>query len=248
MLNALILGGVSSADYGIILTAPPPRIVPARDVDTHSIPGRSGDLTVDKGRYRNVTLPCRCAILPKSGKTLRQAVTAALPFLTPTAGYRRFETTYDSSYYMEARISGDINVDSIVEQGGTFQLKLDCKPQRYLKSGETALNITGSGLLNNPTPFASVPFIEIDTNGNLGGVVRIGDYSVNLLFSGIPATTIYLDCDILEAWYLVDGAEVSCNQIVSSPNWPKIEPGTNSVDISGIGIDAARVYPRWWKI
>lgn len=245
MLNALILDSVSSADYGIILTAPPPRIIPARDVDVYSIPGRSGDLIVDKGRYRNYTLPCRCAILPKAGKTLRQAVTAALPFLEPTAGYRRFETTYDSSYYMEARIAGDINVDSIVEQGGTFQLKLDCKPQRYLTSGETALNFTSSGLLNNPTPRASYPLIEL--TGSISGLVKIGSETLTIVFPDQTGHTIQVDCELREAWEIVDGAEIPSNAYVGSSSFPVIKPGTNQIEITG-GIDSVRVYPRWWQI
>ena len=57
-----------------------------------------------------------------------------------------------------------------------------------------------------------------------------------------------LDCEIREAWQVVDGEIVPTNASISSPSIPRLDPGANHVSFSGVGIEAVRVFPRWWQL
>ena len=57
-----IFGGVSSLDYGVLLDGSGTTTAPERDVMTVTIPGRSGDLLVDAGRWKNTTVSYPCTI------------------------------------------------------------------------------------------------------------------------------------------------------------------------------------------
>lgn len=249
MSNWLALAGVKSTDYGIILTAPPPRVVPERDVTVVSVPGRSGDLTIDNKRYKNCTVSCKCAIIPNRGETLRQAVTAALEFLTPTAGYKRLETSYDASIYMMARISGATSVESIVEQAGRFTLKLDCKPQRYLIAGDAAIQPTSGETLPNPTNQDAYPLLRIVAD--VGGALAIGGRS--MLIQIAPgedvvggSAELWYDSELQEAWAYISGEKRNANSWVSASQPPVIAPGGSVITFSS-GISTLEIFPRWWQ-
>lgn len=57
-----IFGGVNSLDYGVLLDGSGTTTAPERDVTTVTIPGRSGDLLVDAGRWKNTTVSYPCTI------------------------------------------------------------------------------------------------------------------------------------------------------------------------------------------
>lgn len=57
-----IFGGVNSLDYGVLLDGSGTTTAPERDVMTVTIPGRSGDLLVDAGRWKNTTVSYPCTI------------------------------------------------------------------------------------------------------------------------------------------------------------------------------------------
>lgn len=59
-----IFGGVNSLDYGVLLDGSGTTTAPERDVMTVTIPGRSGDLLVDAGRWKNTTVSYHCRLLP----------------------------------------------------------------------------------------------------------------------------------------------------------------------------------------
>lgn len=230
---------------GLTVERYPGLYIPRKAIVTHKIPGRSGNLSQWDGSYEDYTVPYQCWF--KSDPTGAQLRKVAAWLAGAPAG-PRLEDSYDPDVYRLATYEGGADVENIRNRYGRFDVVFRVDPRKFLKSGDNVPNFTGSGILNNPTKNDAKPLIEIDTNGSLGGVIRINDYSVNLFFNGLPATTVYIDTDIREAWYLVDGTQVSCNQVIESPNWPRITPGRNDISIAGVGIDAVRIYPRWWQV
>ena len=118
-INGFIFGGMDSADCGIILREPPPILVPERDQETVSIPGRSGDVVLDNGRYKNVRIPYTCAILPEEYQTLREAADAATAQLCRVRSYARLENTYEPDHFRLARIYGEISAEEYRGADGT---------------------------------------------------------------------------------------------------------------------------------
>lgn len=57
MRQRFIFDGHNSADYGLVISGENTHNAPERDTDSLEIPGRSGTLTVDNGRWSNVDVP-----------------------------------------------------------------------------------------------------------------------------------------------------------------------------------------------
>ena len=241
-LNGFSLGGKCSQDYGLIMTEPPHIVIAEREVETISVVGRSGNLMVDKGRYKNVTIPYKCAIIPE-GQTLRDAAVSAAELLRPMAGYLRLENTFHPESYRMARISSQISIESIVEQAGRFTVNFDCKPQRFLKSGEFPIAYESAGELFNPTMETALPLITVYGTGP--GEVSVGGVTVEIKEIEDQIT---LDCDLQQAYRQVaDSGPENYNGKIYAPNFPALQPGTNGISFTG-GITKVEIIPRWWTL
>lgn len=123
---------------------------PEKDVTTFEVPGRSGDLIVDYGSYKNVELTVEIAIdgaaVDSDFITLYDALRAAIMVQN---GYQRLE---DSLYPNEYRVARAVKCerDQSDTQSGKAVFTFDAKPQRYLTSGEEV------ALTVEPTPAGNV--------------------------------------------------------------------------------------------
>lgn len=242
-INGFILGDFDSREYGIIMTAPPPEVFAERDVETISVAGRSGDLIRDNGRYKNLSLPYTCAILPVAGKTLRQTVIDAVGALRVAAGYQRLEDTYNPDYFRYARITGGLSISSIVEQAGEFTLTFDCKPQRFLADGEGTYVFLKPSYIFNHTNEIALPLITVYGTGP--GEVTVGGVTVEILALEDQVT---LDCEIQNAYRQVgDAAPENKNAEISAVVFPELAPGDNAISWTG-DITRVDIIPRWWTL
>jgi phage-related protein len=57
-----------------------------------------------------------------------------------------------------------------------FNLVFDCKPQRWLMSGETEITVADGEEITNPTMFESSPLLEVEGYGTIG----FNDYAIEL--------------------------------------------------------------------
>lgn len=118
---------------------------PEKDVAVYEVPGRSGDLIVDYGSYKNVEITAEIAIeatAPDTFLTLYDALRAAIMV---QSGYQRLEDSLYPNEYRLARPTG-LEMQQTDSTNGTATITFDAKPQRYLTSGEAvALSITGTG-------------------------------------------------------------------------------------------------------
>lgn len=242
-INEFILGDKKSRDFSIIMTKYPPVVFAEREVESLSVAGRSGDLTRDVGRYKNLSIPYECAIFHEGFQTLREAAVAAAALLQPSADYKMLRNTYHPDTYRFARISGQISVESIMEQAGTFTVTFDCKPQRFLVSGEHPITFPAAGTLRNPTMEIAKPLITV--YGSSAGTLWIGDYAVE-----IKAITdqMILDCDSQNAYRKIgEGAPENKNGSIYAPNFPELLPGNSLIRWDG-GISKVEIIPRWWTL
>ena len=232
-------GGKSSAQYGIIMQAPPPIILAERDIESVPVLGRSGDVLFDRGRYKNITIPYKCALLPAPGVSLRSTAMAAADMLTSQARYMRLENDYYPAQYRMARVSENISVESIVEQAGEFEVHFDCHPQRYFVDGDQVQRFDCPGSLFNPTDCPAVP--QITVYGAGPGVLQVGAYRCEILRL---EDWLVIDCDLM---YVHHGRGTNCNSWVHIPSFPQLVSGEIPIYWSG-GITKVEIKPRWWSI
>lgn len=236
MLNeTFYLDGVDAFSVGIHLQKPVSfsEAVPISDVQT--IPGRNGDLIFETGSYENRSGSASCFCLQED---VEKAVSSAGRFLMGKNGYRRLETSDDPDHYWMARVENSPQIAMRLSTLAPFEIGFDCKPQRFLKSGENSISFDGNGTIENVYGQNSMPLITVYGDGD--GVLTIGNYTVSIeSMDGV----LYLDSETQNA-YNNDGNQ---NAKINAPVFPIIEPGNNVVSFQG-GITSIEIIPRWWEI
>ena len=119
-----------------------------------------------------------------------------------------------------------------------FEIEFDCKPQRFVKSGENAVVFTANGSLLNQYGQIALPFIALYGHGS--GRLIIGDCAVEVkALDG----TLYLDSDTQNA-YNDNGNQ---NMNINAPTFPTLPDGETQIAFSG-GIERIEIVPRWWEL
>lgn len=169
MQNSIIFGGVDSADYGIYIGGEGTFNAPKRDVEMISIPGRNGAFALDKGRFENIEVTYSAFNYETDLATFAQNLSDFRNAICSQKGYQRLTDTFHTDEYrMAAYISG-LEIKPIeYNTASTFDIVFDCKPQRWLTSGETAVTVANNGTLTNPTLFESSPLLAVTGYGDIG--------------------------------------------------------------------------------
>ena len=177
--KSLSFDGVESRNFGVYITGEAVYNAPQRDVEMISIPGRSGAFALDKGRFENIEVTYPAGIFADNEADFAQAVSDFRNYLCSRNGYCRLVDEYNPEEYRMAIYKSGLDVSPAQLKAGEFNLVFDCKPQRYLMSGEAAIEISDGDTLLNPTLFESSPLLEIEGSGS----VSFNGYSIDL---GVP--------------------------------------------------------------
>lgn len=129
LLKNFYIDGESSGDYGLFITGAAVYNAPAYDYEAVQVPGRSGDLLLDNGRFFNieVTYP---AFVPDVRK-----MQAIRQWLFSKRGYCRICDDYNPDEYRMGAFSAGLSVAVFANRAGSFDLVFNCKPQRFLFEG-----------------------------------------------------------------------------------------------------------------
>ena len=236
MLNeTFYLDGVDARSVGIHLQSPIAFSEAVPIVEEQTIPGRNGDLILETGSYENRGASVSCFCLQKD---VEKAVSLAGRFLMGKRGYRRLETSDDPDHYWMARVENSPQIAMRLRTLAPFEISFDCKPQRFLKSGESKISFSSSGTIENFYSQTAKPLVTIYGQGN--GILTIGKYTVSI--KGMDGV-LYLDSETQNA-YNNDGNQ---NSKINAPVFPVIESGENVVGFTG-GITMVEIVPRWWEV
>lgn len=155
--NYFILGGIDSREYGMIVSCDDAFVMPERDIDTFEVPGRNGEIIVDNGRFKNVSIVYKVVI--ENG--FAEKINAFKRAIGKLRGYVRLEDTFDFDVYRMANVRS-VKIDELGTRynGGTFEIKVDCKPQKFLKGGEIPIQF----ILSNVNDKADNPQMQYDSS------------------------------------------------------------------------------------
>lgn len=193
--KALKFDNVSSRTYGVYITGEAVYNAPERDVEMITIPGRSGSFALDNGRFENITVTYPAGIFAETEADFRDAISEFRNFLCSRKGYVRLQDEYNPNEYRMAVYKSGLEVEPAMLKAGEFDITFDCKPQRWLTSGETAVTIANSGdTITNPTLFEASPLLEVEGYGTLnvnGTEIEIADELVgDVLIEGKTTSAI----------------------------------------------------------
>ena len=235
MRNTFTFNGNVSSTYGVYISGNGTYNAPTRAYNNIRVPGRDGDLLGISTRLENVSLTYPCGIVSSFSANLANLRSMLLAQI----GYAELSDTYHTDEYRLAVYKGGLEPEMVQNLvAGEFDLVFECKPQRFLNSGKTAVSITSGDTINNPTSFASRPLIR--TVG--AGTLSVGGVTVTIAANS--KTYIDIDCDMMDCF---SGAD-NCNSLVtfSGNDFPTIPSGTSTITYSGL--TSVTVTPRWWRV
>lgn len=258
--NSIIFGGIDSADYGIYVAGNAVFNSPERDVTMIDVPGRNGQLTLDNGRYMNIEVTYNAFVTGDNSNDIADNIRGYRNAIGSLIGYQRLEDTFHTDEYRQAIFRNGIEVEpTIYQTGGYFDITFDCKPQRWLTSGETPITLTPgtTETIINPTNFDAYPFLAIE--GGAGKHISFAYPSDLNIYRiemdnglSIANPPLYIDCELQEAYEMdIDGVITSHNADVSfvSPNvGDTIYLKSQTAVVASTGITSATITPRWWRI
>lgn len=189
----LTFGGVNSADYGVYISGEGVYNAPSRAVELTQIPGRNGAIPVDMGYWENIEIVYPCGMFGSDQTDFASNYSDFINAIASQKGYQRLEDTYHTDEFRQALFVSGVETKPIgFGQAGEFELVFNCKPQRFLKSGETAVAISDGDAITNPTPYPASPLLAVEGDGT----VEFNGFSVTL----DPA--LYGDIEIANNQYL----------------------------------------------
>lgn len=270
ILNHLTFDNIDSADYGIFLKKAAVFNTPERRVEKVAIPGRSGDLLIDDGTFENIEVEYSAVLGSETAEAFASTLGEFRSALASKGTYKKLTDSYNPDEYRLATLIEKFEVDPrAYYMAGEFKMVFDCKPQRFLKSGDTMQTFTANGYIENPTLYESLPLIIVKGNGRVniaGHMVTISD----------TTEEIYIDCEIMEAFLpgyepedlteekgLVITDELSFNIEVQKGRreavnmnahvsfadykFPTIGPGRQPIAFDN-SVEYVKIYPRWWRL
>lgn len=234
-MGVIIFNNKSSADCRIQVAHPPGYAYPERDYTVTHIPGRNGDIIQDNGCYKNVerTYEVSFDAPNEDFATYANAVSA---WLHSTTGYARLEDSYEPNYYRMATYQESNIFENLYNQAGTATIVFECKPQRFLKTGDNTIAIQNSLTIMNPTGFEAYPLFKVT---GTSGVLTVNGNSIT--FASID-DFVMLDCELQDAYK----ENINKNSTISG-TFPVLKTGSNTISWTG-NISSVTMKPRWWTI
>lgn len=221
-------------NYGLYISGSNVFNAPERAYDVITIPGRNGALLGSERRLENIEVRYPAFIY----SDLKNNIAGLRSFLLSRVGYKRLIDTYHPSEYRLGYYAGGLEAEMTAKlDAGQFDLTFNCKPQRFLLSGDTPVTLNASGTVTNPTLFDAQPLIRVYGTGSI---------TVNGVTITISEADGYtdIDCELMEAYK----GNVLKNYAISldSTDFPVLSSGSNTITLNGV--TSATITPRWWTI
>lgn len=235
MRNYFTLNGVDSRTFGVYISGQGTFSAPEREYNTISVPGRNGDLIGPEKRFANGELEYPAFIYANFDENIANFRN----FLLSLVGYHDLIDSYHPNEIRKVLFEGPFEPDVTKRNdAGSFDIEFNCKPQRFLTSGQEVITLTANGSVTNPTRFASQPLMRVYGAGILG----IGSQSITILQADEYTD---IDCEMMDAY---KGTQSKNGYIqLTDYNFPVFEPGANNISL-GTGITKVEITPRWWMI
>ena len=232
-LRTFTFGGTSSSAYSMFITEAATYNVPERAVEMLDVPGRNGAYALDLGKFENVEVTYHVVVHKDTNANFQTELSDVRNWLASKVGYQRLTDDYNSNVYRMAIFKGGLETSETFVNGAEFDIVFDCKPQRWLTSGETATAVANNGTLSNPTLFDSEPLLalkgygtigfngyEIEINNEVMGDVIVAEaddvYRPTTWTTTIQADLLNTsDTFVVNAEFVIQHTKTSANQVTS---------------------------------
>lgn len=242
---------IDSTNMGFNVTKRVVYSAPAYDVLSVDVPGRSGNVLIPQGRFKNKKVSYTGFLIADrfAGQTKAERLSNGLRHLKSwllriPGEYQALKDDYDPGFTRYAYVDGETAISDILDrpEGAELTITFDCKPFLYVPSVsyEGPSPIT----LENPYDFESYPEIYIALSSSTGtmkiskGTTTLGTWT----FTGSSGNRFYWVPEDME-W--IDNNDNLVNNKVSTngSNIPYLPIGGSKIELTGIG--SFEIYPNW---
>lgn len=223
-----------SSDFGLILSNEITLKSPSVNRSFQKIDGVDGEIAIGDGMLKNTSREFPFTVKSGQGVNVESVATAISNWLKKDSEWHDLYFAGEPDYVYRGLYYEEYDVSRVVSWYGKCLLKFTVKPYKFLKSGLTETTLANT--ITNPTERNARPKLTIRGSGNI--TITIGNQTCALknVSQGIIIDTLYQTVTSLNntpAW----------TKITSYP-LPVIEPGTQSITVSGTVTDI-KVIPRW---
>ena len=251
-MGNLVFNGVSTVDMGVVIQTPPVYEIPSRVYEITSIPGRSGDLIIDKQSFQNVTRKYYLALGFRRNSNFVTNAKMLVEWLLSVSGYARLEDSYEPDYYRIAAVQAPDSLLNLYDEATAVEVSFNCKPQRYLKSGEIPIiveNFSTIVKITNNTKCIALPKILVEGTGGVNLEIRSGldwnNYTNISVLTSSFNNNFTIDSDMQDCYSSTDYVN---NLVTLTNGFPKLYPGNNWLQLTGTDLRKLEITPRWWTL
>ena len=236
----IVYGGVDSSNYGIVVGESPAFERPNRKQTIVQVPGRNGSVLFQENAWEDVTRTYNVWLDEDiaNNKSLADKVNEYQAALNSLTGYQMLTDNFEPDVYRLAYYSGGDQFTNEMTQYGRANLRFVCRPERFLVSGASAVEVDDGDTLTNPTPFASKPLIHIEASNETISV-SIGGKTITAEVTDY----INIDCERMNAYRL----PVENRNDKISGAFPTIPSGSNTIGITG-NYTKVEITPNYFTI
>lgn len=232
--HTLSVNGTLLSTFGVYQSGNKTFASAEKDLEHIEVPGKNGDLIIDRNRFKNVAQEYDCFIVSTSEADFRTKIRNLADFLGSFRTYVRVEDTYHPDEYIMA-IPGAVDPEVLENlRGANFTLEFDRKPQRFIKTTTISLSATGSTDLVNPSYQTAKPLVTMTG----AGVLTFGSQSITTTGSGRHI----IDCELMTM--SGPNGENQNGDVVFNVDQIALPAGTTHVTSTV----AATIDPRWWRV
>lgn len=232
--HTLTVAGTLLSTFGVYQSGNKTFASAEKDLEYIEIPGKSGDLVIDRNRFKNITREYDCFIVSTSEADFREKIRNLADFLGGLRTYVKINDTYHPDEYVMG-IPEAVDPEVLENlRGANFTLAFNCKPQRFVVTTPTTLAARGNTNLVNPSHQAAKPLVTMTG----AGVLTFGEQSITTVGSGKHT----IDCELMTM--AGPNGENQNGDVVFNVDQITLPAGTTHVTSTV----AATIDPRWWKV
>ena len=145
-LKEFTFNGKNSSFYGLRVLDAKVYTLPEKNVETFSIPGRSGDILLDNKNFNMVMVSYHVLFPKKDLAASIQRLKEMLYVNDPTSSqdnlltnYHKLTDTYDPEFYRMAYFAGPADWETMMNLYGETTLNFVCMPQKYYNNYFTSV-------------------------------------------------------------------------------------------------------------
>ena len=109
---------------------------------------KKGTFVIDKNSFNNVNREYNLASVFRKNDSFIGNVRVLVDWLSSVSGYARLEDSYEPEYFRLAMFRAGGQLPNFYDKATAMIVRFECKPQRFLKTGEIPIEYTPSDFPN----------------------------------------------------------------------------------------------------